>query len=281
MNLYHEPVLLKEVEVSLFPQGSDNGRNQGKYIDCTLGAGGYTKMILSHGGAVLGIDTDEQMLNIARENIQDKNALLVHGNFRNLKQIANKYGFNQVDGVVLDLGVSNVHFSDETRGFSFKNPNAELDMRLDPKSQAVKAKDLLNGLREDQLVEILGRSLAKKIIEFRAAKKFEKVEDFLSLFPEKRKQDKIHPATKAFMMIRIAVNSELDNLRDVLPQAYELLKPKGKLVVVSFHSLEEKQVKNFIREKGGSGEFIKPSGEEIKRNPKSRSAVLRVLEKNV
>ncbi len=282
----HEPVLLKEVveELHIKNQGRPAER-RGKYIDATLGAGGYTKAILEAGGEVLGIDTDTSMLNIAKENLGEGNFKLVNGNFRDIKKIAEENGFNEVDGIVFDLGVSNVHFMDETRGFSFKNPEADLDMRLDFKSQALRASDLLNALRREQLQEILGRSLANKIIEFREDKKFEKVKDFLELFPEKKFGDRVHPATKAFMALRVAVNSELDNLRETLPQAYELLKPAspnrgepgGRLAVVSFNSDEDRIVKEFAKSKGDVGKITRPSTDEVNRNPKSRSAILRVI----
>jgi 16S rRNA (cytosine1402-N4)-methyltransferase len=164
---------------------------------------------------------------------------------------------------------------DTERGFSFRNPEADLDMRLDFKSQSLRASDLLNALRGDQLKELFGYKLSKQIQEFRKTKRFEKVKDFLSLFPEKKFGDKTHPATKAMMTLRIAVNTELDNLRDALPQAMELLKVGGRLVVVSFNSSEDMIVKKIF----GSKSFIKPSEEEILRNPKSRSAILRVYEK--
>ncbi len=269
MNKYHEPVLLKEVI------GELHINNQGKFIDATLGAGGYTKEILGKGGGVLGIDADISMLQIAKENLRDTNAKIIHGNFRDLKKIALENGFTEVDGIVFDLGVSNVHFNDEERGFSFRNPEAQLDMRLDFKSQSLRASDLLNALRQDQLEGIFGKSLAKKVVEFRNGKKFEKVGDFLSLFPEKKLGDRIHPATKAFLALRVAVNSELDNLREALPAAYELLKPGGRLAVVSFNSDEDRIVKNFFRE--AEQKVIKPSEEEIERNQKSRSAILRVI----
>jgi len=268
----HEPVLLEEIIRYL------HIKNQGKYIDATLGAGGYTKTILNAGGEVLGIDADESMLEIARQNIRSTHAKLVNGNFKDIGKIAKENGFISVDGIVFDLGVSNIHFMDEKRGFSFRNPDANLDMRLDLKSQSLRASDLLNALREDQLKEMFRSNLAKKIVEFRKNKKFEKVGDFLSLFPKKQKE-RLHPATKAFLQLRIAVNSELENLREALPQAYELLKPGGKLVVISFHSLEDEIVKNFLKSKGGKNEFIRPTEEEVKRNRKSRSAILRYVEK--
>ncbi|CAN5307677.1 16S rRNA (cytosine(1402)-N(4))-methyltransferase RsmH [soil metagenome] len=269
MNTIHEPVLLKEIVREL------HIKNQGKYIDATLGAGGYTKAILSAGGTVLGIDADESMIQIAKENLKDTNAKIAHGNFENIKKIAEENGFMNADGIVFDLGVSNFHFMDDTRGFSFRNPEADLDMRLDVNSQGLKASDLLNALREDQLKEMFGNNISRRITEYRKIKKFEKVSDFLSLFPSKKPGERIHPATKAFLALRIAVNSELDNLKEALPEAMEILKRGGRLVVVSFNSDEDRIVKEIFN----SHDFVKPTSEEIERNAKSRSAILRVFEK--
>lgn len=267
----HEPVLLEEVIRAL------HIKNQDQIIDATLGGGGYTKRICEAGGQVLALETDEKMIQIASQGLQDLPVKIVHANFRNLKKVAEENDFTQVDGIVFDLGVSNIHFMSETRGFSFRNPDADLDMRLDPASQDVKASDLLNLLREDQLSKILGKNLAKKVVEYRKDTKFEKVKDLLQFFPPKK--GKIHPATVPFMMLRIAVNSELENLQDALPQAYELLKSGGILAVVSFHSLEDEIVKRFFQEKGAKNEILRPSDEEVGKNPKSRSAILRILQK--
>ncbi len=284
----HVPVLLKEVIESL------HIKNQGRYVDATLGAGGYTKAICEEGGVVLGIDTDDSMLNIAREELKVMNVKFVNGNFRNLKRVAEENEFSEVDGVVYDLGVSNVHFNDEERGFSFRNGNAKLDMRLDTKFQSLKASDLLNALRVDQLrqifEEVIGRNeafnLARIIVARRDIKKFETVQDLLNILGEK-KPGKIHPATKIFMALRIAVNSELDNLRDSLPQALDLVRVGGRIAVVSFHSLEDRIVKDQFNEwkESGYGKVVTgkpmlPSNEEILINPKSRSAKLRVFEKS-
>lgn len=264
----HEPVLLAEV-IDLL-----HIKNQALYIDATLGAGGYTKAICEKGGKVLSIETDPKMIGIAKEKLKGVNNFqVVHGNFRNIAQIAKENGFNEVSGIVFDLGVSNIHFLGDDRGFSFQDKEADLDMRLDPESQGVKASDLLNSLREDQLNEVLGRNLAKKVVEARKSKLFVKVGDLVGLIGEKR-TGRTHPATEAFMALRIAVNGELENLREALPQAYSLLKTGGKLIVVTFHSGEDRIVKEFRK-----GELVLPTKEEIERNPKARSAKLRCIEK--
>ncbi len=283
----HEPVLLKEVIDLLHIE------NQAKFIDATLGAGGYSKEICKRGGVVLGIDADEGMIALCQKDLKGLPVKTLHANFRDIKRVAKQNGFAQVDGIVFDLGISNVHLNDKERGFSFKDPRASLDMRIDPTSQSLKASDLLNLLRVDHLrrvfEEVLGKErafrLAIKIEKSRASKKFETVGDLLEVVGGKR-VGKIHPATKIFLALRIAVNSELDTLRQTLPDAFELVKQGGRLVVVSFHSLEDGIVKNFFKEKEkmGLGKVItkspvEASSEEIERNPKSRSAKLRVLEK--
>lgn len=297
----HVPVLLEEVLTNLhIGNRSGHLKNQGRYVDATLGAGGYTKAICEAGGEVLGIDADDSMLVIAKENLKEtlrlrsgRPLVLVQGNFKDIGQIAEENGFNEVDGIVYDLGVSNVHFTDEERGFSFKNENAKLDMRLDTKFQSLKASDLLNALRVEQLrqifEEVIGRNeafnLAKRIVARRDIKKFETVGDLLNILDAKR-PGKIHPATKIFMALRIAVNSELDNLRDSLPQALDLIKAGGRIAVVSFHSLEDRIVKDQFNEwedgrygRVVTGKPISPKEEEILVNPKSRSAKMRVFEK--
>lgn len=294
---YHKPVLLHEVVKAL------HIKKGAQYIDATLGAGGHTIEILKMGGHVLGIDADPGMIEIARRQIEaacpvrkenfSDSFKAVLGNFKDVDKIARDEGFSQVTGVIFDLGVSSVHFDDLTRGFSFKNPEAPLDMRLDRKSQAVLAADLLNTLREDQLLELfstsfdfgVSRGLAKKIIKIREGKPFAKVSDLLSAVSFLKKTGNIHPATKVFMALRIAVNTELMNIAETLPKAFKLLVPGGVLAVISFHSGEDRIVKNFFRERekeslGKAQDRIVPSKEEILRNSRARSAVLRVFIKN-
>lgn len=267
----HESVLLKEsVDALAVVPGK-------KYIDATFGAGGHTKAILERGGQVLAIEADPKM--VARESANPfaLNSKLIQGNFRDIQTIAQKNGFEEVDGILMDLGISSLHLDDDNRGFSFKDPNAPLDMRLNIETQGVRAADLLNSLDKAQLTVLLeSKSLAQKVVNYRANKPFETVRDLLALF-ESRKRGKIHPATLAFMNLRIAVNSELENLREVLPKAYEILKKGGKLAVISFHSGEDRIVKEFFKDK--NGEFLTPSREEIERNPRARSAKLRVITK--
>ena len=264
MEIKHEPVLLKEVVEAL------HINNQGRYVDATLGAGGYSLEILRRGGIILGIDADPKMVAIAKERLEK--VLIVNANFVNIDSIARENGFENVDGIVFDLGVSNIHFLGDDRGFSFSDKEAPLDMRLNPDTQAVKASDLLNKLRGDQLKLMLGWNLAQEVVKARAIKPFGKVGDLTALIGEKR-FDKTHPATKAFLALRMAVNSELENLREALPKALGLLRKGGVLAVVTFNSDEDRVVKNFR----GGGKIILPSREEVLHNPKARSAKLRVL----
>jgi 16S rRNA (cytosine1402-N4)-methyltransferase len=283
----HEPVMTREVIDYL------HIKKGGKYIDATLGAGGHTKAILQAGGEVLGIDADREMIEIVRENLEGMPASkfkLIQGNFRDLDKLVSD--FKPVDGILFDLGVSNIHFADRTRGFSFEKPEASLDMRLDPDSQAVTAADLLNGLRKEQLEALFGqtmsfgeaRGLTQKVLARRNQKSFTEVSDFLEVVGKTR--GKLNPATKPFLALRMAVNSELENLEIALPKAFELLATHGRLVVISFHSAEDRIVKNFVvqqKEKNQARVLtkkpIRPREEEVAANPKSRSARLRVLEK--
>ena len=283
----HEPVLLKEVIDFL------HIKRALEYIDATLGTGGHSLEIIKRGGRVLGIDADESMLEIARKRLEGKGDFkLVHGNFKDIAKIAEANGFGKVNGILFDLGVSNVHFKTRGRGFSFIDESSPLDMRLDPENQRVTAADLVNALREDQLEEMFGQAmprheaakLAGKVVESRVETRIETVADFLRTSSFLRRKGKLNPATKAFLAMRIAVNLELKNLEEALPGAFGLLASGGSLLVISFHSLEDRLVKNFFKEKKASGEAriktkkpLVPSEEEVKINPKSRSARLRVL----
>lgn len=276
----HESVMVREVIDNL------HLKNQAKIIDGTLGTGGHTLEILKSGAKVLGIEADPEMLAISRERIGDT-ATLVNGNFIDIKRIASQNEFLDVDGILLDLGVTNLHLLDKNRGFSFSNSDVDtkLDMRLDSKNQGVKALDLLNMLRLDQLEKLFdvtmdrssSRWISKQILERRKDKAFETVNDLLDIC-EALKSDKhsINKATLPFLALRIAVNTELDNLIEVLPKAYNLLKVGGKLLVITFHSGEDKIVKEF---RSGS-ELVLPSSKEIEINPRARSAKLRVITKN-
>jgi len=301
----HEPVMIGEVIDALRLKEIVH-LNQSRIIDATVATAGHTIEIVKRGGRVLGIDVDEDLLEVAGERLRkacpptfsshERGSLkLVHGNFAKIDEIAKKHKFENVDGILFDLGVSSVHFTDRFRGFSFNYPGAPLDMRLDNKIQKVTAHDLLNSLRKDQLQELFGvvmgravsRKLAGKIVASREGSPIETVDDFLKIIEEvKLKRRKLHPATLPFLALRIAVNSELENLAEALPGAFNLLAPGGRLVVISFHSGEDELVKKFFKNKARvvrakliTKKPVTPSMSETERNPKSRSAKMRVLEK--
>jgi len=277
---YHESVMTREVIEKL------HINNQAKYIDATVGTAGHTQAMVKAGGEVLGIEADPEMLAIAKERIgENKNCKLVNGNFIDIDTIAKENGFTKVSGILFDLGVSNLHLKDKSRGFSFENPEAELDMRLNKNIQGVKASDFLNLLRRDQLIELftqtldLGASrwLSSRVISAREEKRIETVEDLLEICKGlKTGKKKLYVATLPFLALRIAVNSELDNFKNALPKAYELLEEGGKLIILTFHSKEEEIVNEIF---GKKGETLTPSNEEVDRNQRARSAKMRVLEK--
>lgn len=300
----HEPVMVGEVLWALNIDGVAHLK-VGSFIDATLGFGGHSKEIIKKNCRVLGIDEDEVALKHAESGLKKacpsdyqgvvRYFKLVQGNFSNIFKIAKDNGFTQVDGILYDLGVSSYQITSKDRGFSFKHKDAPLDMRINPESQGVRASDLLNALDRRSLEELFSkvlsfdkaRMISKKIVERRKEKSFEKVSDFLEIIDLKNKGiAKIHPATKPFMALRMAVNSELENLKDSLPQAFKLLKKAGRLVVISFHSGEDKIVKDFFKEMENKNlaqiitkKPLLPTKDEVSKNKRSRSAKLRALEK--
>lgn len=295
---FHESVLNYEVLKNLAPL------NKLKAIDATVGTGGHALSLVKSGANVLGIEADYEMYEIAKERLEKAcpsshfrmggSYKIVHGNFRNIDSIAFSNKFRPVDGVLFDLGVSNLQLMSKSRGFSFSNPEADLDMRIDKAKQDVKAKDLLNVLREDQLISLFSevlpylrsRFLVQRIIQARKLKPFESVGDFIKVAGEIRSHKKLHPATLAFLALRIAVNSELVNLKEALPKAFELLKKKGKLLIICFHSKEKEVFFDFVKQiemkKLGllvDKEPIRPKETEITINPRARSAGLWILQK--
>jgi 16S rRNA (cytosine1402-N4)-methyltransferase len=291
INNFHESVLVKEVVSALH---IEKGK---KYIDATVGNGGHTLEILKLGGHVLGIELDPKMLEIAQKRLKDagqKNFKLVNGNFTDIDKIAQENEWNEVSGIVFDLGVTNLHLKDLERGFSFENPNAPLDMRMNPEAQGVKGSDLLNVLREDQLRNLFeitlepgaAKWITGRVIHSRELKPISSVGDLLEISNGlKIGKPGLNEATLPFLALRITVNSELTNLEEVLPKAFDLLGKGGRLVVISFHSKEDVLVKNFYKDMVGQGAKMitfKPvtAGEdELSVNRRSRSAKLRILEK--
>lgn len=301
----HISVLLEETITALAVQPG------GRYIDGTVGGGGHAAAILKHsvpGGQLLGIDVDPKAIEIARTRLAayGDSVLLVNDNFANLQAICFKYDFFPVHGILLDLGLSSLQLEEEGRGFSFQR-NAPLDMRYSP-AQGVTAADIVNSFSEAELTNLLkgygeevhSRQIAAQIVRERPIRTtFELVRVIERAVGGRR--GKLHPATKTFQALRIAVNRELKNLEAALAQAVELLGSEGRLVVISYHSLEDRIVKQFmLRESKDcicppniptcvcrhvarlrlvNKKVVGPSLSEIERNPRSRSAKLRVAER--
>lgn len=287
---YHESVMTREVLEYL------HIKKQANYIDATLGTGGHSEAIYQNGGSVLGIDMDPTMIEVARERLSSCPAhenffKLIQGNFRNIDRIAKEAELASVSGIVFDLGVSNIHLKGP--GFSFQDEDSELDMRMNQTEQGVKGADLLNVLRPDQLVELfsqvlpysVSRVIAQRVSLARQIKPFVTVGDFVRAIRGIESKPNLHFATLPFLALRMAVNTELENIEVALPKAFDLLEPGGRLVVISFHSREDEIVQQFFKSKEGTGgriltqNFIAPSLREVNSNLKSRSARLRSIEK--
>lgn len=302
MNRHHIPVMLNEV-ISFLDIKNDHW-----YIDCNLGMGGHTDAILKSGGKVLALDLDYDAIkevaqnhnltiNLVHDRFQaiSENLILVQANFSELKNIFSFFSIPNPSGILFDLGLSSFQLETSTRGFSFQS-NAPLDMRMN-RSQELLAEDLVNGLYEKELAELFwkygeesfAKPIAKKIVEYRSHDKIDSTEKLVQIILSVKRKDptkKIHPATKVFQALRIAVNDELHNLEEALPQAINILKPFGRVVTISFHSLEDRIIKNFFKNEEEKYSIkiitqkpIEPSEEEIRENPRSRSAKLRVAEK--
>ncbi|MDY4788793.1 MAG: 16S rRNA (cytosine(1402)-N(4))-methyltransferase RsmH [Bacilli bacterium] len=257
--VYHIPVLLNECLENL------NLKKDGIYVDATLGGGGHSYHILnqlSDSGHLYCFDQDIEAIKECEIRFKDinKNKFdIIHSNFRYMKVALNDLGIKQVDGILFDLGVSSHQLDTQDRGFSY-NYDARLDMRMDQRNE-FSAWDVVNNYSETNLVKIFydygeekyARSIARKIVDERKKKPidttFELVEIIKSSIPNKYKMEKGHPAKRVFQAIRIEVNQELTILKDSLENALELLKPGGRLCVITFHSLEDKIVKSLFKEK--------------------------------
>ena len=251
-NFTHTPVLLAEAIEGLAV------RPGASYIDGTLGGGGHTSALLAAGaGHVLAIDRDPAALEAAGAKFQGEQArvTLVQGNFRDIGEIARAHGYEQVAGVLLDIGVSSHQLDAPERGFSFGS-EASLDMRMDSTSGPTAA-DLVNSLPEDELADLIyrfgeeraSRRIARRIVEQRQRAPITSTVELAELVKRAvgGKHDRIHPATRTFQALRIAVNDELDALEAALPAATDLLEPGGRLAVITFHSLEDRIVKQFMQ----------------------------------
>ncbi len=282
----HVPVLFQSVIQFLAPQPG------GKYIDATVGAGGHAVGIAERAapsGRVLGIDADPVALATAASRLAPFGDLIVlrHSNFSHLEEVAAANGFFPADGILLDLGLSSMQLADEKRGFSFVR-GGPLDMRFNPDEPGTAA-DLVNMLSEKELADLIfrlgeehaSRRIARAIVGARPVTTAEGLAAVIQAAVGRH--GRIHPATRTFQALRMAVNRELDVLREVLPQATATVAPQGRIVIITFHSLEDRIVKNYLRE---SPELrvltkhpVRPSREEILANPRSRSAKLRAAER--
>jgi len=315
----HDPVLYQEIIQALQP------RSGHRYIDGTLGAGGHAWGILqgsSPDGLLLGLDVDPQALELARVRLSEfgDRALLFQASYTSLALRLAEVNWQTVDGIVLDLGVSSMQLDTPERGFSFQ-VDVPLDMRFDPHN-SVSAANLVNDLPEEQLAELIyrygdetaARRIARAIVRSRPIKTTGKLSGLIVQavgYPPRRRgssqksgqahRASLHPATRTFQALRIAVNRELEALEAVLPQAVAALAPSGRLAVISFHSLEDRIVKQFFRQESQdcicpprqpvcvcghraslrlvTRHIIQPQAAEIEQNPRSRSARLRVVEK--
>jgi 16S rRNA (cytosine1402-N4)-methyltransferase len=283
----------------------------GRYVDATVGAGGHAEGILISSaptGFLLGLDRDENALTIARSRLSEfqNRVFLTHASYVNLKNEITRLGWTSVDGILMDLGLSSMQLDTPERGFSFRTDNP-LDMRFDRES-GMTAAILLNSYREDEIAEILwkfgeepkSRRIAASIVRNRPITSTAQLASLvISAYGSTRGEH--HPATRTFQAIRIAVNDELGGLEKILPTAIEVLKPGGRLAIITFHSLEDRIVKHYFQKESrdclcppgqpictcGHRASIRlvqrkpviPDKDEVKTNPRSRSAKLRIAEK--
>lgn len=305
MEFNHVTVLLNETVDSI------NVKKGGIYADFTLGGGGHTSLILARGGRVIGIDRDITAINNAKERFQGKDFTPVHDNFSNIKEIAHNLGIEAFDGIIADLGVSSPQLDDAHRGFSYMQ-DAPLDMRMDNRD-SLTAKEVVNTYSSEELFRIIStygeERWASRIVDFiieaREKKEiettFELVDIIKAAIPLSARKDGPHPAKRTFQAIRIEVNGELKILENAVRDGAELLRKGGRMGVITFHSLEDRIIKNTFAslEKGctcpkdfpvcvcGNKPSVKsvsrkplvPSDRELEDNPRARSSKLRVIEK--
>ncbi len=298
--MYHKPVLLQPCIDGL------NIRKDGIYVDVTFGGGGHTKKILEalgEKGQVFGFDQDED----AEQNIpEDERFTLIQHNFRYLKRFLKLHGIKQVDGILADLGVSSHQLDIPERGFSYRF-TADLDMRMNQQGQQTAA-DVLNSYTAEELQNILGqygevrnaKTLAQALVRSRVQREFKTTDDLIAVAEPLSRGNRAKYLAQVFQALRIEVNEEMQTLKEMLEQSLEVLKPGGRLVVMAYHSLEDRPVKNFMRHgsfdkeptKDFYGKIYRPfklitrkavvaDAEEIKENSRARSAKLRIAEKNV
>ncbi len=313
--LPHRPVLYNEIILALQPARG------GRYVDCTLGAGGHAWGILEKSapdGLLLGLEVDPVAFRLAQQRLEafGGRAILLRESYLTLSEQVRKLGWSSVNGILFDLGLSSIQLDTPSKGFSFSS-DAPLDMRFDPDAPQTAA-DLVNTLSEQELADLLyqygeetrSRQIARAIVRSRPINRTVELADLVVAVMNKERRnamrtgsrkDRIHPATRTFQALRIVVNHELEAVKDVLPQAVDALGLGGRLAVISFHSLEDRIVKQFFRQESrdclcparqpvctcGHQAVIKeiarhpvrPAADEVQINPRGRSARLRVVEK--
>jgi 16S rRNA (cytosine1402-N4)-methyltransferase len=290
MTVRHLPVLVREVTTLLSPQES------GTYIDATVGLGGHSEEILKmigQNGRVVGIDRDAEALKITSERLRDNRLLLKQGRFSEIEDLLRSEGISEADGILFDLGVSMMHLKEPSRGFSFQS-DERLDMRME-RTQEFSAWDVIRTYPEKDLIRILKEygeeyravRIARAIVNYRGTKSVDTCSELADIISRAiGRRGKTHPATKTFQALRIEVNREMEELREGLTASLKILKKGGRLCVISYHSLEDRIVKNFIRDNAKYGVLralvkkpLSPDIQEIRENPSSRSAKLRGAER--
>lgn len=290
MTSLHLPVLVREVIDLLLPHEG------GIYIDATVGLGGHSEEILKMiggKGRLIGIDRDGEALRMAEERLKDPRVLLRKGRFSELEEILESEGGEKADGMLFDLGVSMMQLRKPDRGFSFLS-DERLDMRMDS-SQGLSAWDVVNGYPEKDLTRVLkdygeehrAPKIARTIGQYRKKRDINTCSELAEIVSRSvGRRGRIHPATKTFQALRIEVNNEMEELRKGLGSSPRLLRSGGRLCVISYHSLEDRVVKNFIRDNHRDGIFkiltkkpVTPGIREIRENPSSRSAKMRGAER--
>ena len=288
----HQPVLLKEIIEILEPKENEN------FVDATFGEGGVSLEIAKYNGPegkILAFEWDPELYKLGVEKIKklnmEKRIKLVNQNFRNIKKVVKQEGFTKIKGVIFDLGISLWHYKKSGRGFSFKY-DEPLDMRINQKIK-ITAFEIINYYSYKDLVEIFknygeeknAEKIARLIVDRRRKKKIETSKELAEIIAEVLPSRKIHPATKIFMALRTFINKELENLDQGLKDSYDVLEKGGKIVVLSFQGLEDKVIKQvfkFLKKQRAqiiTKNVIRPTKEEILKNPQARSAKLRALKK--
>jgi 16S rRNA (cytosine1402-N4)-methyltransferase len=292
IEIIHKPVMLDKV---LYYLKVTLGKI---YVDATCGLGGHSSAILrelNRTGLLIGIDRDIESLEIAKNRLKNygDNFLLFNTTYDRIPEVLENLNIAKVDGILFDLGFSSYHIEKSKRGFSFQRPEEPLDMRFS-KDDSLTAEYILNNFSEEELAEIFYKygeepnafKIARKIVEIRKVKPLKYVGDLLEVIGKSTQNYKRHPATRIFQALRIAVNKELDLLERALEITPNILNPQGRIVVITYHSLEDRIVKNFLKNNRDKFEIITkkpviPSKEEIENNKRARSAKLRVGERRV